>query len=416
MQALQQTTLSAEIIFPKANLIKKSVEAIASLISEAVLRIGPNSEGETGLTLTAMDLSHICLIDLFIAEEDCSTYEVQGSYELGINFEDLNKVLKRAKNEDMIALEYLTDQESLTLKVYKTIVKSEKVPVVETEEETIARLSLPKGDPKRRKPKPRTVRTITPSNKKPKVFTFDLIDIEGDEINLSSLRQMNFDCHFTIEAQDFMDNIKDCEIFAEIMQFKATSKGLIISTTGKSGGFDESYSPRDLVESDLVESEGIFAISFLRTIAKSFDVDKELSQIAVRLMTQAPLMVKKNILTSSHIQYWLAPRVEEEEAPPQAPKVPKAPKWSIGDIKLNFEGLVGDILSELNAVEFEQASKVEAIDWLKQESKKAMSEGNFDLAKDIIDQIKENNDLVSTLADKRGELLEAGEYLYPLLS
>jgi len=66
----------------------------------------------------------------------------------------------------------------------------------------------------------------------------------------------------------------------------------------------------ELQESKLTtESEGSFAIQFLKSILKIGAVSKNVSR---QLKSEAPLKMNFKILENSGIMYFLAPRVEED--------------------------------------------------------------------------------------------------------
>ena len=57
------------------------------------------------------------------------------------------------------------------------------------------------------------------------------------------------------------------------------------------------------------ESEGSFAIQFLRSILKISSISSEVNMM---LKSESPVKMKFKILNDSEILYFLAPRVEEE--------------------------------------------------------------------------------------------------------
>ncbi|MHA1520253.1 MAG: hypothetical protein ACTSRK_08730 [Promethearchaeota archaeon] len=66
-----------------------------------------------------------------------------------------------------------------------------------------------------------------------------------------------------------------------------------------------------MITSDLKsESVGVFSIAFLKNVLK---VGTITNTINVELRTDAPLKLNFQILNSSHILYFLAPRVEDDD-------------------------------------------------------------------------------------------------------
>lgn len=247
-----------------ARIVKGMFEAVSAIISETLLKVDPDK----GITLTAMDLSHICLVSLSLVKEDLDEFEADQKYELGINLEDLVKIIKRSGANDEIS--FIHDPKDKKL-------------IIEMKPE---------------------------SAKKARKFTISLIDIEGEEINLESLEAMEFDNKVRMGLKNLDEAIKDAEIFAEVLQVQAKDN-LIFSTTGNIGDMEYVLEKEELETSEFTaESTGIFAISFLKNILK---VSAIAGKVEMELKSEAPLKMVFDILNSSRIMYFLAPRVEEDD-------------------------------------------------------------------------------------------------------
>ena len=78
---------------------KNSIDAIASIIDEGAFII----DGE-GIRLRAMDPSQIALIDFMMPAKAFEEYSAEKELELGVDFTDLNRIMKRLKPEDKLHL------------------------------------------------------------------------------------------------------------------------------------------------------------------------------------------------------------------------------------------------------------------------------------------------------------------------
>jgi len=87
--------------FREASVWKYSIVAISKIIEEASFKIN-----EEGLRLKAMDPSGVALVDFFIPASAFYEFEVPREVTLGVNMEDLAKVLRRAKKGDELVLEF----------------------------------------------------------------------------------------------------------------------------------------------------------------------------------------------------------------------------------------------------------------------------------------------------------------------
>lgn len=246
-----------------SKIVKGIFEAVSLIISEAKIRVGPT----TGMQMTAMDGSHICLVDLFISKDDLDGFECDEEYELGINVEDLVKIIKRANPNDIITLIYTAD-----VKKIQILLKSE-------------------------------------DSKKTRKFTISLYDIDNEEIDMNKINAMEFPnkCDLNIGIID--EAIKDAEIYSEILVVRV-NKNLIFSTEGTLGDMEYVLDENELKKFNFtVKSEGNYAIQFLRNIVKIGSVSQNVS---MSLDDKAPLKSVFKILKFSQIQYFLAPRVEED--------------------------------------------------------------------------------------------------------
>lgn len=91
-------------------LLKKIVEALRDLVTEVNVECS-----ETGLSLQAMDASHVSLCALALRPEAFDHYRCDRGLSLGLNLTNLNKILKCAGNEDVVTLKSEDQADTLTL-------------------------------------------------------------------------------------------------------------------------------------------------------------------------------------------------------------------------------------------------------------------------------------------------------------
>ncbi|MEX2718698.1 MAG: hypothetical protein Q6370_020560, partial [Candidatus Sigynarchaeota archaeon] len=82
-----------------SRILKGIIEAISFLIEETYVYIYP-----TGLKLNAIDSSHVAMLLAFIPKELFTDYKCTEDSKIGINVQDLLKILRRAKSNDEIQL------------------------------------------------------------------------------------------------------------------------------------------------------------------------------------------------------------------------------------------------------------------------------------------------------------------------
>ena len=91
-------------------LIKKLVDSIKDLVSDINLDVS-----STGISLQAMDSSHVALVTLRLDSEGFESYRCDKQLTLGVSISNLAKVLRCGGNEDAITLS--CEEEPSKLKV-----------------------------------------------------------------------------------------------------------------------------------------------------------------------------------------------------------------------------------------------------------------------------------------------------------
>lgn len=95
----------------KSEVLKEAVSVISTLVNEAKFRIS----GE-GLSVMAVDGSHIAMIDLSLSSKAFETFKAD-EMDMGINLEKLKTALKHAKSDEIIHMKYDAERNILELKL-----------------------------------------------------------------------------------------------------------------------------------------------------------------------------------------------------------------------------------------------------------------------------------------------------------
>ncbi len=247
-----------------SKIIKGIFEAVSSIINETRIQV----KKDKGLFMSAMDGSHICLVSLSLKKEDFDTFEAQEDFELGLNLEDVTKILKRLGAKDEITFSVDTKNKRL---------------IVEMKPE---------------------------NGKKARTFKIALMDIEAEEVNMETLVGMSFENIIEIDS-DFLDEAcKDGEIMSEAIQVKARGDAVVFSTEGSLGDMEYELNKDELIKATFTKDGGCtYAIQFLKSILKIAGIQKTFE---VQFGNEQPLNIKAKILKNSEIIYFLAPRVDED--------------------------------------------------------------------------------------------------------
>ncbi len=122
-------------IFFDATVWRYVITGISKVIKEGVFKAT-----DEGLRLKAMDPSHVIMIDLLFPPESFEEYEASGE-SLGVNLEELGKILRRARSEDK--LELYSKDGSLEIVFSGRFKRLFREPLLQIEEEELGEPKIP---------------------------------------------------------------------------------------------------------------------------------------------------------------------------------------------------------------------------------------------------------------------------------
>jgi proliferating cell nuclear antigen len=256
-----------EITLKDAKTVRGIFEAVAAIVGECKM-----SFKKDGISMNSIDDGRICLINLKLNQKDFDEYKCEADYDLGLNIEDMVKILKRSSN-DSITFKYQPDTKKI-----KIVMKNDK-------------------------------------SKKSRQFSLGLIDLGDSGIKPEALEGIKYNASVLIPISYLDEAIKDADIFSETMSISLTKKdGIMFKAEGQIGESETVLEKGDEnVENFKVDEDGdgTFALSYLKNIIKvsATVVDK----VELSLNSNTPVKVKFNVLADSNFTYYLAPRIEEEE-------------------------------------------------------------------------------------------------------
>jgi len=245
--------------FSDARTWKRIVDAISVLVDEAIFRANENS-----MRVRAMDPSHVAMVDIYLPAGIFDEYACSGEVAIGLNLDEMGKVMRRAGTND--ELELVLDEAASSLRVHL---------------------------------KGATTRT----------FRLSLLDIGGEEPPTPSIK-------FNVEAKMLSDALvqalKDAELFSDHVRVSATPDGVQIAASGDTSGVEVKIDKGSeaLLELSVAESSrAIYALSYLSDMIKAASVSET---ITLSFSTDMPLKLEFRVLGEGKVTYWLAPRIEAE--------------------------------------------------------------------------------------------------------
>ena len=97
-----------------SRILKGIVETLASIIDETEFRVTPKE-----FTISAMDPSRICLLKLSIKKENFDDYQCDKESKVGLNLDDLDKILKRSAANDSVEIDFNETEQKIKIKMQR---------------------------------------------------------------------------------------------------------------------------------------------------------------------------------------------------------------------------------------------------------------------------------------------------------
>ena len=234
---------------------KNCIDSIVSLIDEGAFNIT-----KEGISLKTMDPSGISMVSFSIPNKAFSKFDVDKSATVGLNLENLSKILASTRNN-----EQLTMKES-----------GNKVAIEFIGQNSRRRFKLPMIDVKK------------DADKEPKIEFDSTVEVKSD-----SMREM----------------LKDALLLSTYIGFKAEKDAFHVLAKGDPGELEEEHTNNTDIIKKLSVSKGASATFNLDYLERMISACPSNSSIMLSLKTEEPLKVEYKIGDAS-IAYFLAPYME----------------------------------------------------------------------------------------------------------
>ncbi len=119
--------------------LKESISVISELVTEAKFKVTSN-----GIEMVAMDPANVAMVVFKLLSSCFVEYKIKEDVEIGINLNSLKQILRRAKSNDALTLEFGDDAKlSVTLKSNTT--RKFSIPVIDLDdkEQKVPDLTFP---------------------------------------------------------------------------------------------------------------------------------------------------------------------------------------------------------------------------------------------------------------------------------
>ncbi|KAK4217656.1 proliferating cell nuclear antigen [Rhypophila decipiens] len=248
----------------EANVFKKSIEAIKDLVQDCNFDCN-----DAGIGLQAMDNSHVALVSMLLSRDAFSHYRCDRNIALGINLTSLTKVLRSAGDKDCIKF------------------KAEDAPDV---------LHL---------------LFEHPDSDRTAEYDLKLMDIDQEHLGIPDT---DYAATIIMPSSEFKRIATDLMAMSESVNIEASKDGVKFSASGDIGSGSVSLrsnsdveNPKNSINIELNEPVSLtFSLKYLVNFCKAASLS---DRVKVCLSNEVPLLVQYDMLTGSHLQFYLAPKV-----------------------------------------------------------------------------------------------------------
>jgi len=251
----------------KASVLKKIVEAIKELVAEAKLECTTS-----GITLQAMDAAHVSLVAMLLRRDGFEAYRCDRSITLGINLENMSKVLKCASNDDSVTIRSEDDGDS--------------------------------------------VQFVFESKNKISNFALKLLDIESESLGIP---ETEYKSVVKMPATEFHRICANLTTWGDSVIITTSKDGVTFAVAGEMGSGNVNIKQGGSADAEAGEGTTIelqepvtlnFALRKLVAFTKATSLS---TSVSLSLSDEVPLAVEYTISDLGYIRYYLAPKIEDDK-------------------------------------------------------------------------------------------------------
>lgn len=257
----------------EGNILKQLIESMKGLVQEANFDCS-----STGISLQAMDTSHVSLIALQLREDGFEEFRCDRNMSLGISLDSMTKVLKCSSSDDVISLKSTDEGDAITF--------------------------------------------MFESPKKDRISDFELklMDIDSEHLGIPSTE---YKCVVQMPSAEFRRICNEIQVIGDTVQITACKDSVKFSVNGDMGtgnitcrqttNVDEKAEAKKASKVTIELEEPVslnFALRYLNMFAKATPLSP---YVTLSMSPDVPLVVEYKIEKKGHLRYYLAPKIEDEE-------------------------------------------------------------------------------------------------------
>ncbi|KAJ3805891.1 proliferating cell nuclear antigen, N-terminal domain-containing protein [Lentinula novae-zelandiae] len=250
----------------EASVLKKLLDAIKELVTDANFECS-----EEGITLQAMDNSHVALVAVKLVQNGFKKYRCDRPMPLGVNVGSLTKVLKCAKDDDVCTLRAADEADVLNL-VY--------------EAKNSDRISS---------------------------YDLKLMDIDAETLGIP---KTSYEARIVLSSAEFTRIVRDLSLLGDSVRIEVSKEGVRFASDGEAANGNVLLKADD---GDEDENEAViiqmnshvsltFSLKYLVNFSKSSNLVK---RVELYMSNDVPLLVSYDF-GQGYIRYYLAPKIGDD--------------------------------------------------------------------------------------------------------
>lgn len=232
-------------------LLLKATELISEIVTEVRLKVN-----EFGMSIIAMDPANVSMVGFKLPKSAFSEFET-GEEVLGVNLDDLKRILKRAGAGSVLILE---------------------------RKENLLNISI--------------------QNRVKRNFSLNLIEVESEDKDMPNLE---FSSRLELNSSDFIDSIEDCAVVSDSCSFIVKEGKFIIEAKGINSARSEFSSDEAKIEAE--DCKARYSLEYLSKFIKASKLSEKTS---LKFANDHPLRMDIKSI-NMEMNFILAPRVETED-------------------------------------------------------------------------------------------------------
>ena len=245
---------------------KKLFDALKDLVNDG------NIDCDTsGLNLQAMDSSHVSLVSMNIRNDGFDHYRCDRSISLGVNINNVGKILKCSGANDIITLKSDENSDALTF--------------------------------------------VFESSKQDKIseFQLKLMDIDSEKLGIPDTK---YNAYIKMPSSEFQRICRDMAVLGDTITISASKEGVKFAVKGDLGTGSTLIKPveaeKEEEKTSIEFQEEVslnFALRYLNLFTKATSLS---STVTLSMSKDVPLVVQYDIEGKGFIKFYLAPKIQDE--------------------------------------------------------------------------------------------------------